>query len=210
MGEQPGVTRSMGSGRSASRVVLVIALAACLLAAWARPADCDEVDPAKVALVQAVYLYKFTKLIRWPAAAFPAEDAPFVIGVIDAGDVAVALEEGIPEQPAGERTTVVRRLDWRALEKTAQTAAALRECHVLFIPASLRDEMPRLSALIGDASILTVGNSRYFAMRDGMIEFFLDGDRVGIRINVDRLNRRNLKVSSRLLKLAAIVEDGGS
>lgn len=200
----------MGSGRTGRRITIILALAACLLPAWTHPAVCGRIDPDKVALVQAVYLYKFTKLICWPAAAFAAEHDPVVIGILDDEDVAAALEEGIPERPAGDRPTEVRRLSWAALRPEDASRESLRTCHVLFIPASRQEAVRALPDLVGEAAILTVGNSGDFAVRNGMIEFYLDGDRVGIRINVDRLNRRNLKVSSRLLKLATIVEDDGT
>ena len=32
--------------------------------------------------VKAAYLYKFTKFVEWPEAAFASAEAPFVIGVI--------------------------------------------------------------------------------------------------------------------------------
>ena len=195
----------MTFARSARRVVPALVLASTMWAAGAGPALGGRIDPAKVALVQAVYLYKFTKLIRWPAEAFAAADSPIVIGILEDAGLADALEDGIPDEQAGGRTVVVRRLAATDLA----SAGEFRDCHVLFVPAARRSALDGLQDLLSRTSILTVGNGRSFAEEDGMIEFYLNGDRVGIRINVDRINRRNLKVSSRLLKLATIVEDGG-
>ena len=62
-----------------------------------------------------------------------------------------------------------------------------------------------LAEAINDGSIVTVSEMDQFAQHGGIINFYLDGNKIRFEINVDAAQRKGLKVSSQLLRRAKIV-----
>jgi hypothetical protein len=52
------------------------------------------------------------------------------------------------------------------------------------------------------ASVLTIGETQNFLAEGGIIRFVMDGARVRFEINPEAAARENLRISSRLLRLA--------
>jgi YfiR/HmsC-like len=90
-----------------------------------------------------------------------------------------------------------------------QSPAEARSCHVLFIsrsdPETLKPALDHLRGL----PILTVGESADFLPLGGMINFVLDHDRVRFEINLAAAEQHRLKLSSKLLAVARVVNVGG-
>jgi len=81
----------------------------------------------------------------------------------------------------------------------------LKACHILFISKS---EEPRLAAILASlaqSSVLTLGEVEGFAQRGGIINFFLDGEKLRFEINTDAADRCGLRIRSQLLSLSKIV-----
>jgi hypothetical protein len=55
--------------------------------------------------------------------------------------------------------------------------------------------------------VLTVSDAARFAETGGMVELFVEGDRMRFAVNVDALQRARVRLSSRMLGLAKIVKD---
>ncbi len=53
---------------------------------------------------------------------------------------------------------------------------------------------------------LLVGEKSDFINRGGVINFFLEGDKLRFEVSIDNAQRRGVQISSRLLRLAKIVE----
>jgi hypothetical protein len=65
--------------------------------------------------------------------------------------------------------------------------------------------MVSILAGLKDASVLTVGETEGFAARGGIINFYIEGNRVRFEINPDAAHRSGLKISSQLLQLGKLV-----
>jgi hypothetical protein len=79
-------------------------------------------------------------------------------------------------------------------------------CQGVFLASS---EMGRFKAVLDSLagrSVLTVGESKGFAARGGIVNFVLEDGRVRFEINHTAAIRANLKISSELLQVATIVE----
>jgi hypothetical protein len=79
-------------------------------------------------------------------------------------------------------------------------------CHVLFIGSAENKRSLPLLAEIKTAGILTVGESEASGADGVVINFKLEGGKVRFEINVKAAERQKLRISSRLLSLAHIVE----
>ena len=147
--------------------------------------------------VKAGFLYNFAKLTEWPAAAFADTNAPLVIGVLGKDPFGRVLDDTVKEKWIEGRKVIVRR---------CQNLVEAQECHVLFTaesdPARQREIITHLSG----RPVLTVGQGKGFAGRGGIINFTMENKHVRFEINATQAKAGQLKISSRLLRLAVIVK----
>ena len=188
--------------RKATTCSLLAALAACACPGLAPRACADEINEAKALKVRAAYLYNFAKFIEWPDHAFENGNAPFVIGVLDDKTFVDVLTSTVKAKLVAGRRVEVRQLWWG---KTADRTR-LNDCHALYIGSS-KANLHDILVSIGRAPVLAVSHIDRFARKGGMVGFVLEKGRIVFEINVDALERAKLKASSKLLKLARIVEE---
>lgn len=152
--------------------------------------------------VKAAFLYNFAKFVKWPDDA-PARPA-FVVTVL--GDD--------PFGPVLDRTFAGKTiLDMPVEVRRATSLAVAREAHLLFVSASEGPRLDEVMAALEGSAVLTVGDAADFVDRGGMLAFRLRDDVVRFEVNLDRVGRARLRMSSQLIKLAQRVipaRSGGS
>lgn len=188
------IRASTGQGSAARRWRAAALLALGLLVAGP---VADAAEALTESQVKAAYLYNFAKFVEWPAEAFTAAQAAFVLCVPGTTGLGGALS-GIDGKPVQGRPLQVRR-NVRPDE--------LKACHLLFVPESEEHATAEWLRRAGTLPVLTVGASEGFAAAGGVIGFVTGEERVQFEINPDAAGRVNLKISSQLLKLATIVHD---
>jgi hypothetical protein len=151
-------------------------------------------DPSLEYRVKAAYLFNFTKFVEWPAGAIP-EGMPFTICVAGNNPFASTLDDTI----RGE-TVSGRSLQSRPAQGTGT-------CQVLFIPRDV-DAAPLLKRTRTEP-VLTVGESPDFVRQGGIINFVREEGKVRFEISQEAANRAQLRISSRLLRLAREPADKG-
>jgi hypothetical protein len=177
--------------------------AACCLAGMAitvmsAPADAAEIAGTERA-VKAAFLYKFLGYVEYPAALM-APDAPYVIGVAEADDVAAELV----------RITAGRNLNNRAVQvRVMHNGDSVAGLHLLFIGGDSAHAAAWLKAG-GQAGILSVTELAGGLPAGSVINFRLIDNRVRFEVSLDAAEKNNLKLSSRLLSVAYAVQKGGS
>lgn len=155
-------------------------------------ASAAHAQGASEATVKAAFLYKFAGYVEWPPNASPPPDAPIVIGVIGADEVAAELERLLPGRQVNNHRVVLRRL---------RAGEPLRGVHLLFVG---RGE-PNLRAVLAAAQqqgVLTVTESERGLEAGGAINFLTFEDRVGFEVSLDVAERSGLRISSRMLAVA--------
>jgi hypothetical protein len=83
----------------------------------------------------------------------------------------------------------------------------LAGCHLLFWSGSDDHQRRMLLQALAGKPVLTVSDDGAFARAGGMINFFVDSERMRFAVNPAAAERGGLRISSRLLKLAVIVKD---
>lgn len=83
----------------------------------------------------------------------------------------------------------------------------LRGCHILYLWNLDADQSRRLVEGLGGAPVLTVSDFNRFAALGGVVQFFNENGRLRFAINLAAMRRQGLRLSSKLLALASIVED---
>lgn len=182
----------MGSRRMGPLGLLLLALALIRGAAAAA-------EPGMEYQVKAVFLYNFTQFVDWPAEAFAKPDAPLVIGILGRDPFDTYIDDVVRGEKAGGHPILVKR--FRDIE-------AARECQLLFVGGADARRLDSVAAVLKDRMILTVGDSGEFSKRGGMIDFITRQGKIRLQINMETVRAARLTVSSKLLRLADIVEPG--
>lgn len=146
--------------------------------------------------LKAAFVYNFTKFIEWPAQTFASEQAPIVIGVLGDSAFGPQLDELVKGRSVHGRSIVVARVE---------DGEQARAVHVLFVSADQVGVFDEIRSTLQGSPVLTVGESRSFALRDGAINFVMEDNIPRFEINVGSAQRAGLKISAQLQKLAKTV-----
>jgi len=161
--------------------------------------------------VKAAFLYNFIKFVDWPKEKTADSNEPIIIGIIGNDPFGDAFD-AIKDKQVKDRKIVINRfkgLD--ELEKSTEKhpqIEAIRECHLLFICRSEKQNLTETINLVKDHSVLTVGDMEGFLESGGIIRFVMEEKKVRFEINVTAAKRAKLKIRSQLLRLAKrVVEE---
>jgi hypothetical protein len=147
---------------------------------------------------KAVFLLNFVQFIEWPTAVHAATNSPITIGIVGEDPFGSALEEALRGETVGGHPL-------RAQRFTPEDD--LSSCQVLFISSSEKARFNSLLAKLKGCPVLTVSEVEGFAQSGGMINFVIEGKKLRFQINPKQAALAGLKVSSKLLRLALVVED---
>lgn len=141
--------------------------------------------------LKAAFIYQIAKFVDWPPS-----NAPLRFCVIGGNPFGSALET-IRGKLVNERKMEIRLLDM---------GAEFHDCALLFVAAPAERHLDRVVALSRGAGMLTLGDSEGFAQRGAMVNFFAEQGKLRFEINLDAARQGGVKISSKLLALARIVE----
>jgi len=156
-------------------------------------------DSALERRVKAAFLYKFLGYAEFPAAAFDSPGAPLVIGVIGADDIAAELTRIVAGRNVNGRPIVVRLL---------READLAQSTHMLFVAGA--DDVRSTRLLRASAAPLTVTECDGGLAAGGVINFTIVDERVRFDVSLDAAEKKNIKLSSRLLVVANRVQKGAT
>lgn len=176
------------------RILLVCGVALAFL--WPKPINAQQ-PVNREYQIKAVFLFNFTKFIEWPGSAFPPNSTTIRIGVLGKDPFGSTLDETVRGETIGNRQLVVKR---------SQRIEDLLDCHLIFISKSEKDRVPKILSDLGPRAVLTVSETAGFARQGGIINFYLEGNKVRFEINQITARRIGLKISSQLLSVGKIVE----
>lgn len=167
-----------------------------LLAALFCPgsAACGEARKPTEYEVKAAYIYNFAKFIEWPLRF---RDRGDIIHVCVIGDDPI---DGSLADIDGKSV-----LDRKIRVRLDVALQNLDVCEIVFISHSAREQLDQILKAVNGFSVLTIGDTRGFAQRGVLINFFMENNRVLFEINPKAAVRAGLKINSNLLRIARIV-----
>jgi hypothetical protein len=148
--------------------------------------------------VKAAALYNIVAFTDWPVTAFASPEAPLVVGVLGQGPVAALLDEFVANE-----TWQGRRIHLRRISSVAEA----RFCHVLFLANSEHARWPSMAANLERLPILTISDANNFARRGGIIELGVERNKLRLLVNLGAAQNAGLTISSKVLRLATVIED---
>jgi hypothetical protein len=167
-------------------------LVAALLAGWLGIAFDARAAPPEYEL-KAAFIARFTEFIDWPPVA---QHTPFDICVLGRSPI----EEPLAKLPA-LMTAKGRPLRVQHINSPSNAVY----CEILFVP---RDESTHLLAVteaVRNRPVLTVGEAPDLTGESALVTFYNDGNQLHLIINLRAAEQAGLRFSSRLLKIARVV-----
>lgn len=152
--------------------------------------------------VKTAYIYNFAKLVEWPESAFERQDTPLILGLLGEDTMTRSLSALENKMVRGRPISI----------KQLPSLNAANQCHILYIAANQPHPLETILSVFRDLPCLTISSMEGFARRGGMINFIYINQKIRFEINLGATRIADLKVSSRLLKIAAIVgeKSGGN
>ncbi|MBI4871047.1 MAG: YfiR family protein [Candidatus Riflebacteria bacterium] len=180
----------LGSGRVAlvGLSILLGALATSI---------CEGQPQAPLVLrVKAAFVYYFALFVDWPGSTLGPGQSKVVLGVWGNDALGQTLG-GLRGKRVGDRTLEVVQFE------ANQDVSA---CHLLYVAASEPAKVRELLGKLEGQPILTVSDRPGFLGLGGMIQFFIEGETVRFQISRSRASAAGLKLSSKLLQAAKLVD----
>ncbi len=165
---------------------------------WAHlmtPSDSSGAAPMEYQ-VKAAFIYKFINFIEWPAKAWKNAEDTLVIGVLGENPILEALHS-LPLNKVQNRQIKIKRI------KNLQD---LKSTHIVFIDESEKPDLKNILDHLKETWVLTISDTKEFAKMGGMINFFLDNEKIRFEMNPEAAEEAELKISSKILRLATIVK----
>jgi hypothetical protein len=180
-----------------SSVVKSILVTLCLTAALPSPAVAQ--DASREDAIKAAYLYNFGRYVDWPSTSFTADNSPLVIGIVGPSviDQHLAAYTREDKQVRGRPIQIARSID----------AKKMAGCHILLLSAQLdarqREEIVKATS---GKPILLVSEGADSVLSAGGIHFTVQQNKMKIQIAAAQVRARGLKISSKLLQVAEVVD----
>jgi hypothetical protein len=170
-------------------------------------------DAKKAAKVKAGLVYHLSKLTQWPDGIFEQDTTPITVGVLGADPHGLAdyFRSQSVNFSAQGRGFVVRKLSFQIAEKGKDEMApalkkSMRECNLVFVTAAETGHFAQILGAMGEAPVLTVGETETFSTAGGMVSFVIDKSAVKIFVNLRALKEARINTSSEFLRHALIME----
>jgi hypothetical protein len=156
-------------------------------------------EPAAAAAeeIKAAFVCNFADFIEWPTVD-DQEPETVTIGILGEDPFGHLIDEAAKARSIPERQLEVARLENRDQATGVE---------ILFVGASEEENLDAIFAKLRGHHVLTVGDLPGFAAAGGVIGLLIEDKRVRLEINIAASQRAGLTISSRLLKLARLVED---
>lgn len=178
-----------------------------------------EAQPLKGAeyTVKAAFIYNFAKFVEWPEYAFPKETNVINLCIASPNrsvDAFFELNDKIVRGKPPTRYSHLMGIPQRKEHllkisvKKCETAIDARDCHILFIGSTDEAFVRERLNFVKGQSVLTVGEMKSFTELGGIINFFMDNNRLRFEVNLEAAQKAGLQLSSQLLMSAEIVNNG--
>jgi hypothetical protein len=151
--------------------------------------------------VKALFIFNFLQFVEWPLQAYGSADAPLRVAVLGESPFGGALTETVRGEQIRNRVVEVVH---------ATRVEEVLHCQVIFVSRTERANLGHILGVTSSRPILTIGDMPDFARRGGIINFYMEQQKVRFEVNRAAAQQSGLKLASQLLGLARIVGPNSS
>ncbi|MDQ7091926.1 MAG: YfiR family protein [Methylococcales bacterium] len=146
---------------------------------------------------KAMYLGRLSNYVTWPSMAIQPESKTFNLCVLGEDTFKGFLQSLYTEKSIKDKP--VKIYYFNNIEN-------IPNCHLLFISISKRKAVSKILNFVKDKPILTISETRGFTGKKGIIQFYMQAQRVRLKINNQAAISQGLKISSKLLAIANVIK----
>lgn len=157
----------------------------------AKKAEFDEYQ------VKAVFLYNLTNFVTWPETSFNGTDSPFIITILGKNLFKGSLKKLVEGEKIDNRQIQVKYI--HRIEDISTT-------HLLFISSHYENNIESILQKTKLPGLLPVSDFSGFCSAGGIVNLLIDNQRIKLEINLPAAEKNKLKFSSKILRLAKLVE----
>ncbi len=147
--------------------------------------------------VKVAFIYNFVRFTLWPTTAFEGPVSPYTLCLVGRDTLGTSIRS-IEIKKARNRSFSVQY---------KSSVKGIRSCHIVYVGDWHEKTAEDVINSTRGLPILTIGDPDGFAERGGVIGFFKEGNRIRFKVNLQVANRNRIKISSKLLRLAVIVNE---
>ncbi len=140
-----------------------------------------------------LFIFSFTRYVQWPDAY---NQGDFEILVLGDCPVIEDLKAMAQAKKVGDRTIKITKIN---------SAAEIRKCNILFVPATKSAQLPDVLSKVNTQSILVVTEENGLGVKGSNINFIMKDGKLAFELNQSSVARQNLKVSTELSRLAILI-----
>lgn len=156
-----------------------------------------QAELSKEYQVKALFIFNFLQFVEWPEHAFASPDAPLRVAILGENPFSGALTATVRGENIRNRVVEVVH---------ASRVQEVVNCHLVFVSRSERANLGPILAALAGRPVLTVGDMPDFARRGGVVNFYMEAQKVRFEVNRGAAQKKGLKLASQLLGLARLVE----
>lgn len=175
-----------------NRIPFILLTVCFLLSAYP-----DSRAQSRETLIKAGYIEKFTHFVEWPASSNvkPYNDI-FTIAIIGYNNISKTLNDIFTKSDSED-------IEYKIVE--INTIEQIKECKILFISDSEKNNLEEILEYTNGKPILTISDSKGFGEKGVIINMFQEGNYIRYEINRKTLNESGLIINSLLLNYAVII-----
>lgn len=147
--------------------------------------------------LRAAFICNFAKFVEWPPNSFASNTSPIVIAFLND-----SLLASVTEKLATNMNISGRKLKIIQCKNIEQAI----HCNILYISPLEKDRFSIILSKLSGLPILTVSETEGFCQLKGIINFSKSKNKFGFEINVNSAKQKGIKISSKLLGLATIIQ----
>ncbi len=137
-----------------------------------------------------VFIYNFTKYIKWPD---DATSGNFVIGIVGKSGITTPLKE----------MAAAKTVNGKPIEiKTFNSVEEVKGCHMVFLPSDKSKDLAAMRAKLASEPTLIISEKNGLAQQGSDINFVLNDGRWKFEVNQASTDMHKLKISQELIKFA--------
>lgn len=179
-------------------------LAAMIVSLPVSPARAGGADSARVDRVKAAFVLNIARFVTWPQEVFADQPGQLRLCYYRDNPLAPAIRTLKGKKVGGRRVVITR----------VPSLTASDACHILLIAPSEFDTYASEAVHSPARPLLTIADltasdASAIGRRHVLVTLVRNNTRIGFEINLARVREVGLRMSSKLLKLAKIVGDGG-
>ena len=143
--------------------------------------------------LHSVFVYSFTRYVQWPDAYNKGD---FEILVMGDSPILDELRAMAQSKKVGDRTIKVTKIS---------SPGEIRKCNILFIPAAKSAQITDILTKVNMQPILVLTEEAGLAAKGSDINFVVKDGKPAIELNQNTVNKKNLRVSNELSRLAILI-----